>query len=197
MITTIIFDFAGVLTKETLLVGFVKKLQQKFDFDEDLFVKRFHDHEYDYMLALIGPKEFWERLCAGTGIPYDAFKDAFLNSYEFNPEMTEIIKKLKQKYRVFVLTDNYDIIAGKLKADSEFMGLFEKVFFSNEIKLVKTSPEAFQYLLDQIGEQPENCIFTDDKEKNLTPAASLGIKTIHFEEIASFTERLRSLGAQV
>jgi putative hydrolase of the HAD superfamily len=37
-------------------------------------------------------------------------------------------------------------------------------------------------MLQRLGAKPEECLFIDDKERNLVTARSLGMKTILFDE---------------
>jgi putative hydrolase of the HAD superfamily len=194
MVNTIIFDFGGVITIEGFSQGLIKSLKLNYSFDESLFLQRFKKHEEGYMRDEMDSKAFWEKICAGFGIPYEAFASAFVNSYRLNPEMLELIKKLKSKYRIIMLSDNFDILSQKLKSESSLKDLFERMFFSNEIKQIKNHPDAFKYVLNQISEQPENCVFIDDKEKNLIHARSQGIKPIHFKDASTFPNQLESMG---
>ena len=108
--------------------------------------------------------------------------------------MLNLIAKLKEKYRIIMLSDNFDILSEKIKKDTRITSLFEKIFLSNEINQIKTHPDSFGYVIESIKELPENCVFTDDKEKNLVHAAKLGLKTIHFRNVPNFVSELSRLG---
>jgi putative hydrolase of the HAD superfamily len=197
MIKTIIFDFAGVLTKENFMPVLARLLKANLSIDEEVFKARFKEHEAAYMVDEIGSKVFWERTCQGFDIPYESFTDAFINAYEWNPQMLDLVKKLKEKHKVVLLSDNFDILSEKLRKDKNLTELFEdNIFFSNEIKRAKKNADAFEYVLEKTGETAEECIFTDDKEKNLIHAHALGMKTIHFINIEDFAERLSALGVE-
>jgi putative hydrolase of the HAD superfamily len=198
MIKTIIFDFAGVLTKENFMPALARLLKANFSIDEEIFRARFKEHEAAYMVDEIDSKIFWKRTCPGFKISYEGFTDAFINAYEWNPQMLDLVKKLKEKYKVVLLSDNFDILSIKLRNDKNLTEIFEdNIFFSNEIKRAKKNVDAFEYVLGKTGEIAEECIFTDDKEKNLIHADALGMKTVHFINVEDFAESLSALGVEV
>ena len=109
-------------------------------------------------------------------------------------EMEEIIETLHQaRYIVSLMSNTYDIHArsNDLKG---FYELFDHVFLSNEIGLLKPDLEKYKYVLKKLETKPKKCIFIDDKIRNLVPAKNLGIFIIKFESISQFKEILRQIG---
>lgn len=191
MIKTIIFDWAGVLTTTGFRKGLMDQLQKKFQFDDDLFLKRFAEHEHDYMVGKTSSEEFWQQLCAGMDISFDQFAECFKAAYQWNDELLNLIRKLKSKYAILVLSDNFDLITGQLRSDLKIAGLFDKIYFSNEIKLSKISPEAFHLVLKENNLVPQECLFIDDKERNTAVAAKLGMQTFVYKNFEEFNEYAR------
>jgi len=197
MIKAIIFDFAGVITREGFLPVLSRNLRKKYVFDEGLFTERFVEFENDYMLGKMTARDFWNKVCVSTSIPFEDFERIFATAYELNEKMVDLIKKIKSNYKTYLLTDNFETLSNNIKENKDVRGLFDKMFFSNETGLLKETAGAFEYVLDRIQESGENCIFTDDKGKNLIQANKLGIKTILFENFDAFKEKLDSLGVAV
>lgn len=193
MITTIIFDFAGVVTKEGFRKGLIRQLHRKYQFDDQSFNQRFLTFEDPYMAGQTDSHFFWEKVCRDVGISYDDFADAFIHCYEFNLAMVEVIRTLKRKCRVIMLTDNFDILSQAMKQDPLVQELFDKVFYSNEIGMIKKNPKSFEWLLREQKLKPDECLFIDDKEHNLAPAKSIGMNTIHFTDMDSFKEKLSEM----
>lgn len=73
----------------------------------------------------------------------------------------------------------YFIEAGYLPED-----LFEHIWLSCELQMVKPEPEIFRAILDDSGYDPDETLFIDDNKNNCQVAESLGIHT--------FTPLLRS-----
>jgi putative hydrolase of the HAD superfamily len=57
--------------------------------------------------------------------------------------------------------------------------LFDGVVLSGEVGLRKPAPEIYELGAQRIGIEPEECVFVDDLPFNLTPAADLGMATVH------------------
>lgn len=57
--------------------------------------------------------------------------------------------------------------------------LFERVFYSHELRLAKLSPDIYQYVLTEANLVPEETVFLDDNRANIDAAAALGIRAIH------------------
>jgi len=57
--------------------------------------------------------------------------------------------------------------------------LFDGVVISGEVGIRKPSPEIYALGAERIGVEPPACVFVDDLPFNLTPAADLGMATVH------------------
>jgi len=71
--------------------------------------------------------------------------------------------------------------------------LFDGVVISGEVGMRKPAPEIYRLGADRIGLEPGACVFVDDLPFNLSPAAELGMATVHHrsaEETIGELERL-------
>ncbi len=115
--------------------------------------------------------------------PSDETIDAAWNAMiaDFPEKRVKILQKLKQNYRVFLLSNtnviHYRFYADRFKRDYglDFDSLFEKAYFSFEMKLCKPSPEIYQMVLEQSSLLPEETLFIDDNADNISMAEALGI----------------------
>ena len=57
--------------------------------------------------------------------------------------------------------------------------LFDGVVISGEVGIRKPAPEMYRLGAERIGVEAEACVFVDDLPFNLSPAADLGMSTIH------------------
>jgi putative hydrolase of the HAD superfamily len=74
-----------------------------------------------------------------------------------------------------------------------FGELFDGVVISAEVGIRKPSPEIYALGAERIGVEPAACVFVDDLPFNLSPAAELGMATVHHrdtEETLAELERL-------
>jgi putative hydrolase of the HAD superfamily len=57
--------------------------------------------------------------------------------------------------------------------------LFDAVVISGEVGMRKPAPKIYALGAERIGLEPRECVFVDDLPFNLTPAADLGMATVH------------------
>jgi putative hydrolase of the HAD superfamily len=71
--------------------------------------------------------------------------------------------------------------------------LFDVVVLSAEHRVRKPAPEAFRLVLDRLALPAESCVFADDTEENLPPAAELGMTVVHAVDEIDTVRALRKL----
>ena len=96
-------------------------------------------------------------------------------------------------YKANLMSNVYDIYA-KSNELRGFYDIFDNVFLSNEIGLIKPDLEKYKYVLKKLDAKPQHCIFIDDKIRNLVPARELGIITVKFESFEKFNQQLDKIG---
>lgn len=114
------------------------------------------------------------------------------------PERVELLKKLAKKYRLFLLSNTSSIhitqVNKILKASTgvEKLGdLFETVFLSYEMGLMKPDPRIYSRVLEEAGLLAEETLFLDDNADNIKGASEVGIATIHVQKPLTILEYLK------
>jgi len=114
------------------------------------------------------------------------------------PERVELLKKLATRYRLFLLSNTSSIhitqVNKILKASTgveKLEDLFEIVFLSYEMGLMKPDPRIYQEVLDKAGLKAEETLFLDDNADNIRSAGQLGIETIHVQKPVTILEYLQ------
>ena len=100
------------------------------------------------------------------------------------PERIELLKSLKSKYRTFLLSNtnaihvkSFSASLSKAHGINSLDSLFEKVYYSHQLKMRKPDPEIYQHVLIQNGIKAKETLFLDDNEKNIEGARNVGIET--------------------
>lgn len=104
-------------------------------------------------------------------------------------KMTAVLTELGKRHRLFVLSN----ITRPQLAYARSVGLvrlFDFVFASCEIGLVKPDPRIYQYVLDKIGSNAPDVVFVDNKSENLSAASALGMRTILFTDADNIAHKL-------
>ncbi len=209
-----IFDFGGVLIEKTFVLknlfdiieadlnisiprddnSYIKKLRRSLssgrisshEFLEKIFEKYYYPHQKTN--GALPPKK----------VNVDYYVELWFEIYsqvtEFSLDMAEIIERLHQAdYKVSLMSNTHDLHA-KSNLLKGFYDNFDHVFLSNEIGLIKPDMEKYKYVLKKLDTKPKNCVFIDDKIRNLVPARELGIIVIRFESFENFERTLDELG---
>ena len=105
---------------------------------------------------------------------------------DFPTENLELLKQLKNKYRLFLLSNTNDIhlqaVNRSLQRVSETKNLapyFEKTYYSFEMGMRKPSGEIFDKVCLDNNLSPSKTLFIDDTERHIAGAKAVGLQT-HF-----------------
>lgn len=193
-IKNVIFDFGNVIFE----IDF-NKAQQSFndlgiaDVDK-FFAHKGHDSIFDDLeTAKISPAEFREGIRILVQKPQlsdtqinDAWNSLLIGSFEDNHRT---LLKMKEKYRTFLLSNSneihYDWIMAYIKREfnlENYDDYFEKVYFSQQMKLRKPNKEIFEQVLSDNNLNPAETLFIDDSPQHLEGAKKLGIQTLLMTE---------------
>jgi putative hydrolase of the HAD superfamily len=123
-----------------------------------------------------------------------------LLSGDVRPRMVGALKVCKQHFKVGCITNNMAQGHGPSMATSDaaasrsagIMALFDVIVESSKSGVRKPDPRIYRMACDQIGVEPENCVYLDDLGINCKPAAALGMKAI---KVVSEAQALDELAA--
>lgn len=99
----------------------------------------------------------------------------------------QLLPRLKRQYRLLLLSNTnaahraqFDTIFDQYLGKGAFYRMFDEVYYSHEIQLVKPDLAIFKKVLQEQRLKPENTWFVDDKRENTAAAAKLGVKTFTY-----------------
>ena len=102
-------------------------------------------------------------------------------------ERLEVLKKIKDKFSIFLLSNTNSIHVEKIidnlgvKKYEEFYNLFDKVYYSHEIKLRKPNADIFKLVIKENCLSIKNTLFIDDSIQHIESAKKIGLKTYHLD----------------
>lgn len=106
---------------------------------------------------------------------------------DFPLERLEFLEKLRNKYKLFLLSntdathiDKFEHRVG-LTFAREFYACFDKIYFSFETKIKKPEEGAFKQVMQQNNLKPSKTLFIDDSLVNIETAKNLGLVTWHLQ----------------
>lgn len=188
-IKNIIFDLGGVIlnidlrkTQDAFTSLGVKNIEEVFRMGHvDSFFK-------SYEIGTIDDAQFIESIQKLAGIQVapeiviEAWNALLL---DFPPERISFIKQLREKYKVFLLSNTSALHYTRFNEifKQEFGepldDLFDKAYYSHRINLHKPDTAAYRLITDENDLDPAETLFIDDSAANVEGAEKAGLKAIH------------------
>ncbi len=173
----IVLDAWGVIYKigqlvDNILIPYIKRSKPEIN---DV---RIYQEYYRASKGIIDSHTFWNNL--GFKEPEKIENDYISKIDCFNYSFIDFAKKIKNKFRLALLTNDVEAWAKKLLKKFRILDQFDVIVISGEIGYRKPEKGMYKFLLSKMRVNPSNCIFIDDTMKNIIAASELRFKTIRF-----------------
>lgn len=182
MIKAVVFDCFGVLYPVVSDVYYERHIAD-FNYDTNLL----NELNTKIDLGLINGQEFFKGIEDATGIPANQAAKEFNEIKVLDEGMIDLVKSLKSKYQVALLSNAGEGELDCLKRDN-ISGLFETITASYEVGVVKPDKKIFMLCAKSLKCNPADCLFIDDGIKNVEGAKQAGMSSIQFKN----TEQLKA-----
>lgn len=176
----IIFDVMGVIftvgddTNE-LLVPYVQTI------DERCTRKRINEVYIEASLGKITSCGFWDSLGCVSNNNYKEIEKKYLDEcLTLDDQFIESAKRLKKDYNLAILSNDVSEWGTYLRKKYKIDDLVEFSVISGDVSYRKPSKDIYKIALEKVNVAPEDCVFIDDRDKNLIPAQNLGMKVVRF-----------------
>lgn len=196
MIKNIIFDLSEVIISGYYGVEFL--IEKKYKISAEEFLKRKQD-TIDIFLETMREKlkeeEYWNILIEGTNwkITTQDLKATIRENLNLPVKGTiEIVKKLKGKYQLILLSDHVREWMKYIEERNSDIKIFDKKFFSYEIGSLKSDEETFRNVLKESQIVANETLFIDDNEENVKRAEESGIHAIVFQNAEQLENELHA-----
>lgn len=177
MIKAIIFDCFGVLVgrgfEETYRIAGGDPAADK-EFINDILGQA--------NLGMISDDGFHDAMTGKLGISLADWRHAVITAEQSNEELLNYIKDLHGDYKMAILSNANSGVVERRIGTRWIQECFDAVVVSADVGMVKPDPEIYKYTSDQLGVDPDECIFVDDRSIFLGAAEELGIKTVLYED---------------
>lgn len=191
----VIFDLGDVYYEN----GFKKALAKmvlKHTLSESYFKDVFNKTYIKKVeVGKISEKEFWKEFLKDTGlkIPLQKLREQVFYLFKPNPGMKNLVKCLKEKIKVGLLTNNIKDWYKVQEKKDNFKKEFDAVVVSAFIGLRKPCKEIYLLIAKRLGVKPKECIFFDDMLKNVKGARKAGMKAVKFKSAEDCQKQLKKL----
>lgn len=144
-------------------------------------------------LGKINRTEFFKGLEKVTQMPSLEIKAEFDAEQRIpDQELIKLIKKLKTKYKIALLTNAGEEEINIIYRD-KIANLFDVKTISYQVGSVKPNEKIYLNCLNELGVEPSEAYFIDDSTANLKVAKKLGIHTILYAEFGIIPLPLQKL----
>jgi len=150
--------------------------------------------------------EFWQKFVAAAGIRPAAGEETStlvekLNQWDArmwttqNPVMLAWQLELKKRgFLTGILSNMGDNVLDNMKREFDWLHRFDALVWSYQLHMAKPDPAIYRYILGQLGVQPEEALFLDDKRVNIEAAEALGMQAIQFSTVPKLRDDLVARG---
>ncbi|MFH0970587.1 MAG: HAD family phosphatase [Candidatus Diapherotrites archaeon] len=193
-ITAIIFDWGGVLSSKSALRDFLKEYAKQHGVNpielEEKIMNAFQEAKVGKMTS----EDFYGVIAKMTKTKPADIHDSFQSFFRSNYDSIELARILKKRYKVALLTNNIGIWIESALHKNKLTDFFDVVISSHSVKMAKPNPEIYHEILRALGVSSAECVFIDDKQKNVDTANSMGMHGITFTSTAQLKRDLEKLG---
>lgn len=186
MFRAVLFDFGGVILTSPFVA--FNAYEDEIGLPRDT-IRRLNATDPDanawarFERGELTEDEFFTRFEAeatGAGFELDARRVVESLRGELRPEMVRTVRRCRERLRTALLTNNHRPAESEdhEPAVLEVMEMFDVVVESSVVGVRKPEPRFYRIACEQLGVDPEECVFLDDLGVNLKPAREMGMTTI-------------------
>ena len=195
-VNTIIFDAGGVLIyinekrndvfERILLSSGYEKENIEKSISELNRIDEVYFENHNEIINWKDEKDWWEYRCSSLARLIDPtsedLKDKLfilgLDTFQYRlyDETIEILKKLKEKYELAILS-NATATLDWCFDTLNIRKYFKEIVISSYEESSKPGKDIYLRIIRRMNKNPEDCIFIDDKKENIETAEKLGMET--------------------
>ena len=194
-ISVIVFDLGNVL-----LPFDYNKLLSKLEKIESGLGKHFEEVYYsnyefhrDFERGKISEEKFIERMLEilYRKIDGETFCNYYANIFEVNKEVAALLPRLKENYKLMLLSNTDPIHTKYGWGHYDFLQHFNRLILSHEAGAVKPEEEIYRAVEKISGANSEEHLFIDDIEEYVLAAKKMGWDGIQFTDYTNLVKELK------
>ncbi|HMR72753.1 MAG TPA: HAD-IA family hydrolase [Candidatus Saccharibacteria bacterium] len=187
MIKALIFDCFGVVVTETLT-----PFRDRYFSHDKRALEQLNDMTKAVDLGFLSKVDYHREISRLCGLSEQEIYNTLENGSTLDTRMIDVIKSYKPRYKIGMLSN----VSPRRIDDflsSQDKKLFDDLALSYELGVTKPDYAAYRAAAERLGVSPEECVFIDDQERNVTAACEVGMRSIHYKNFAQFERELKKL----
>ncbi len=186
VLRAVVFDYGMVLTGQPDQESHDALLRitgLPYDRFEELYWTDRHAYDEGKLSGIT----FWGKFLRDAGLDLGPNAVEELNRWDArmwtteNPAMLAWQQALKERgVRTAILSNMGDSVLENMKREFDWLNRFDVLVWSYQLGMAKPDPAIYRHTLAQLGVQPEETLFIDDKPVNVEAARTLGMNGLVF-----------------
>jgi len=196
----VVFDYGEVISREPTDADRAA-LVARAGVDAEPFWTAYWAHREPLDQGTLSIADYWAAVASDLGVEWDAVDVHELWALDHrgwlsvDPGTLRVLHALADGgTRLALLSNAGADFSGWLRSGS-FAPLFERVFVSGELGLVKPNADIYEHVIAELGITPDELLFVDNKSENVEGARAVGGDGHVFTDAAGLEAWLRSLQA--
>lgn len=192
-ITTIIFDFDGVISPDnsTMVYNKFKNVIGDKSFETKMLAnKKF----YQCLMGQISFTEFNEEVAKIANIDKktaEHMSSSIIDTRILDPDVMHIVTQLKEAgFKLILYSDEMKVRFDQWIRKLGLRDVFDSQLCSAYIGTLKSNPDSFSKVLTFLKKKPEECVFIDDNPANVVSAKQANINGILFQDATQLSHEL-------
>ena len=170
----VVLDMYGVIVKQTG-DDFVPYVQKTFP---NITADEIYAHWFRANMGEISSIEVWKAI--GFQGDVEKIEKEYLDTIELTDGFVEFVEKAKAKYKLAILSNDSSRWSRYLREKFDINRYFDVISISGDLRVKKPDVRIFLLTLEKLGVNAEDCIYVDDRRRNLGAANKVGMNPILF-----------------
>lgn len=179
-----IFDFGGVI--QDMRFDLAHAIEEEYGLERNMLLKTlFVNDGWSEIQLGRGDIEAWRQAAhqsleqaAGKALP--PLHRRWRESCGLIEPNVALVRALRPPYRLAVLSNADATLQDRMRDGLNVHHLFDTVVCSADVGMAKPDHAVYQLAAERLGLPPEECVFVDDFEGNVTAAREVGMAAVHF-----------------
>ncbi|WP_219462839.1 HAD family hydrolase [Nonomuraea rhizosphaerae] len=180
--TWIVFDYGSVLSLPQLESD-AEEMARVMGADPEVFKRGYWEHRLEFDRAALSPAAYWSavlgRPAAVAEIARLVAMDIASWAYPDKGTVAVLGELLERGDHVALLSNAPACVADGLD-ELPWIAAIERRFYSGRMGLVKPDREIFDRMAAELGADPAEIVFIDDRPENVTGAERAGMTGVRF-----------------
>ncbi|MGB2694610.1 MAG: HAD family phosphatase [Dehalococcoidia bacterium] len=180
----LVLDFGGVISDMRWDVA--QKLEEEHGLERGAIPRTLYAcDEWHEVQVGRGDIEAWRlaahrHLEAAAGKSLPPLHDQWRSSVRLITENVDLVRALRPPYRIAVLSNADRTLEDRIRTTLRIEHLFDTIVCSAVAGIAKPDHQAYLLAAERLDLPPEDCLFVDDAERNVTAAQEVGMTAVHY-----------------